>query len=213
MFSFDNSFFNDMQGCYQSCSPESVPDARLVFFNAGLAGDLGILRGDDADLAQILSGNQPPDGADVLAQVYAGHQFGHFSPQLGDGRAHILGEHITPSGGRFDIALKGSGRTVFSRSGDGKAAIKPVLREYLLAEAMAALGIPTTRALAVVTTGESVMRESPLAGAVLTRIAASHLRVGTFQYFAARGDNAMVGRLVDYALARHYPDFVGPKGQ
>ncbi len=215
MFAFDNSFFNEMQGCYQSCSPESVPDARLVFFNAELARDLGILRADlaDADLAQILSGNQPPDGADVLAQVYAGHQFGHFSPQLGDGRAHILGEHITPAGTRFDIALKGSGRTVFSRSGDGKAAIKPVLREYLLAEAMAALGIPTTRALAVVTTGESVMRESPLAGAVLTRIAASHLRVGTFQYFAARGDNAMVGRLVEYALARHYPDFAGLSGQ
>ena len=215
MFAFDNSFFNEMEGCYQSCLPESVPDARLVFFNAGLAGDLGILRAGktDANLAQILSGNQPPDGADVLAQVYAGHQFGHFSPQLGDGRAHILGEHITPDGTRFDIALKGSGRTVFSRSGDGKAAIKPVLREYLLAEAMAALGIPTTRALAVVTTGESVMRESPLAGAVLTRIAASHLRVGTFQYFAARGDNAMVARLVDYALARHYPDFVGDSGQ
>ncbi len=213
MFAFDNSFFNDMEGCYQSCSPDSVPDARLVFFNAGLAGELGILRADDADLAQILSGNQPPDGADVLAQVYAGHQFGHFSPQLGDGRAHILGEHITPSGTRFDIALKGSGRTVFSRSGDGKAAIKPVLREYLLAEAMAALGIPTTRALAVVTTGESVMRETPLAGAVLTRIAASHLRVGTFQYFAARGDNAMVARLVDYALARHYPDFAGLSGR
>ncbi len=214
MFSFDNSFFNEMGGCYQSCSPESVPDARLVFFNAGLAGDLGIGTGEtDADLAQILSGNQPPDGADVLAQVYAGHQFGHFSPQLGDGRAHILGEHITPVGTRFDIALKGSGRTVFSRSGDGKAAIKPVLREYLLAEAMAALGIPTTRALAVVTTGESVMRELPLAGAVLTRIAASHLRVGTFQYFAARGDNAMVGRLVEYALTRHYPDFVGVSGQ
>ncbi len=214
MFSFDNSFFNEMGGCYQSCSPESVPDARLVFFNAGLAGDLGIGTGEtDADLAQILSGNQPPEGADVLAQVYAGHQFGHFSPQLGDGRAHILGEHITPVGTRFDIALKGSGRTVFSRSGDGKAAIKPVLREYLLAEAMAALGIPTTRALAVVTTGESVMRELPLAGAVLTRIAASHLRVGTFQYFAARGDNAMVGRLVEYALARHYPDFAGVSGR
>ncbi len=215
MFAFDNSFFNEMGGCYQSCLPESVPDARLVFFNAGLAGDLGILRAGetDADLAQILSGNQPPDGADVLAQVYAGHQFGHFSPQLGDGRAHILGEHTAPNGTRFDIALKGSGRTVFSRSGDGKAAIKPVLREYLLAEAMAALGIPTTRALAVVTTGESVMRESPLAGAVLTRIASSHLRVGTFQYFAARGDNAMVGRLVDYALARHYPDFAGVSGR
>ncbi len=215
MFSFDNSFFNEMGGCYQSCLPESVPDARLVFFNAGLAGDLGILRADlaDADLAQILSGNRAPEGADVLAQVYAGHQFGHFSPQLGDGRAHILGEHTAPNGTRFDIALKGSGRTVFSRSGDGKAAIKPVLREYLLAEAMVALGIPTTRALAVVTTGESVMRESPLAGAVLTRIAASHLRVGTFQYFAARGDNAMVARLVEYALARHYPDFVWPRGQ
>ena len=214
MFAFDNSFFNEMGGCYQSCLPDSVPDARLVFFNAGLAGDLGIGTDlADTDLAQILSGNQPPDGADVLAQVYAGHQFGHFSPQLGDGRAHILGEHITPAGTRFDIALKGSGRTVFSRSGDGKAAIKPVLREYLLAEAMAALGIPTTRALAVVTTGESVMRESPLAGAVLTRIAASHLRVGTFQYFAARGDNAMVARLVEYALARHYPDFVGVSGR
>ena len=115
MFAFDNSFFNEMGGCYQSCSPESVPDARLVFFNAGLAGDLGILRADldDTDLAQILSGNRAPEGADVLAQVYAGHQFGHFSPQLGDGRAHILGEHITPNGTRFDIALKGSGRTYF----------------------------------------------------------------------------------------------------
>ena len=144
-------------------------------------------------------------GSEPLAIAYAGHQFGHFVPQLGDGRANLLGEVLGLDGVRYDIQLKGSGRTPFSRGGDGRAALGPVLREYILSEAMAALGVPTTRALAAVTTGERVLRDTVLPGAVLTRVAASHLRVGTFQYFAAQGDTEGTRRLADYAIARHYP--------
>ena len=153
----------------------------------------------------VWAGNAVPAGAQPIAQAYAGHQFGGFSPQLGDGRALLLGEVIDLAGQRRDIALKGSGRTAFSRGGDGKAAVGPVLREYLLGEAMQALGIPTTRALAAVATGETVRRDRPLPGAILTRVAASHLRVGTFQFFAARNDEASLRRLADYAIARHDP--------
>ena len=155
---------------------------------------------------EILAGNRVAEGSEPLALAYAGHQFGHFVPQLGDGRANLLGEVVGRDGVRYDIQLKGSGRTPFSRGGDGRAALGPVLREYIVSEAMAALGVPTTRALAAVTTGERVLRETALPGAVLTRVAASHLRVGTFQYFAARGDTEGTRRLADYAIARHYPE-------
>jgi len=167
---------------------------------AGLDGQAG---------AALFAGNQLPEGAEPIAQVYAGHQFGGFSPQLGDGRALLLGEVIDRQGRRRDIAFKGSGRTPFSRGGDGKAAVGPMLREVLIGEAMHALGIPSTRALAVVATGESVYREAAFPGAVLTRVAASHLRVGTFQFFAARGDLEKLGQLADYAIARHDPALLG----
>jgi uncharacterized protein YdiU (UPF0061 family) len=159
--------------------------------------------------AEIFSGNYAPPGAEPLAQAYAGHQFGNFVPQLGDGRALLLGEVIDTQGRRRDIQFKGSGRTPFSRGGDGKAALGPVLREYILGEAMHALGVPTTRALAAAATGEPVYRETPLPGAVLTRVAASHIRVGTFQFFAARGDTAKLRQLADYTIARHFPDLAG----
>ena len=188
--------------------PDSAPNPRLLAFNDALATELGldpaVLRSEHG--AAIFSGNEIPAGANPLAQAYAGHQFGGFVPQLGDGRALLLGEVIDGAGQRRDIQLKGSGRTRFSRGGDGRAAVGPVLREYLVSEAMHALGIPTTRALAAVATGETVLREAPLPGAVLARVASSHLRVGTFQFFAARGETDKVRRLADYSIARHYPD-------
>ncbi len=205
---FDNSYAQKLDGFYTPCQGDVAPDPRLVALNRPLAAELGldVTALTDGQLAEIFSGSKAPAGANPLAQAYAGHQFGGFSPQLGDGRALLLGEVFNQAGERRDIALKGSGRTPFSRGGDGKAAIGPVLREYIVAEAMFALGIPTTRALAAVMTGQSVMRENgPLPGAVLTRVAASHLRVGTFQYFAARGETEKVRQLADYAIARHYP--------
>ena len=184
---------------------------RLVKLNRELAEELGLDAGalDSEEGARIFAGNETPEGAAPLAQAYAGHQFGGFSPQLGDGRALLLGEVIDRSGRRRDIQLKGSGPTPFSRAGDGRAALGPVLREYMISEAMHALGIPTTRALAAVVTGEPVYRESALPGAVLTRVAASHIRVGTFQLFAARGEQAKVRRLADYVIERHYPELKG----
>jgi serine/tyrosine/threonine adenylyltransferase len=188
--------------------PTPVPKPRLLKFNEVLATDLGfdIAELDAEALAQRFSGNAIPQGLEPIALAYAGHQFGQFVPQLGDGRAIILGEAQDRSGARRDIQLKGSGRTPYSRGGDGRAALGPVLREYLLSEAMHALGIPTTRALAAVTTGESVFRERPLPGAILTRVAASLVRVGTFQYFAARGDVDGVRQLADYVIGRNYPN-------
>ncbi|HEY6507772.1 MAG TPA: YdiU family protein [Vicinamibacterales bacterium] len=211
MFSFDNTYARELQGFYVACLPTATPQPHLLRLNRALAEELGLhLEGlDDQRLAAIFSGNEVPEGASSLAQAYAGHQFGGFSPQLGDGRALLLGEVIDRHGQRRDIAFKGSGRTPYSRRGDGKAAVGPVLREYLLGEAMHAMGVPTTRALAAVATGEPVFRERALPGAVLTRVAASHLRVGTFEYFAAQGDHARVRQLADYAIARHYPDLVG----
>ncbi|WP_151718063.1 protein adenylyltransferase SelO [Gemmobacter serpentinus] len=209
---FDNSYARDLPGTYVVQKPEPVPAPTLVKLNTALAAELGL---DPAallpDAAALFSGNALPEGAEPIAQAYAGHQFGGFSPQLGDGRALLLGEVIDIHGQRRDIALKGSGRTPFSRRGDGRAALGPVLREYLMGEAMAALGVPTSRALAAVATGARVQRERGLPGAVLTRVAASHLRIGTFEFFAARGDRAMVQRLADYAMARHYPDL--PQGE
>jgi uncharacterized protein YdiU (UPF0061 family) len=211
LFRFDNSYARDLQGGYVAWQPVPPPAPRLLRLNRELADELGL----DADAlasprgVALLSGAAVPAQAQPLAQAYAGHQFGGFSPQLGDGRALLLGELIDRHGRRRDIAFKGSGRTPFSRGGDGKAVLGPVLREYLVGEAMHALGIPTTRALAVVATGEVVQRETPLPGALLVRVASSHLRVGTFQYFAARGDAALLRRLADHAIARHDPALVG----
>jgi uncharacterized protein YdiU (UPF0061 family) len=207
---FDNTYARDLQGFYEPCQPAAVRSPDLLFFNRGLAEELRLdLDGhDSASLAAMFSGNALPEGAQPIAQAYAGHQFGQFNPQLGDGRALLIGEVIDRNGRRRDIAFKGSGRTPYSRRGDGKAAVGPMLREVLIGEAMHALGIPTTRALAVVATGESVYRERLLPGAILTRVADSHLRVGTFQFFAAHGTEAQVRQLADYAIARHYPDLL-----
>lgn len=188
-------------------TPTPVPDPKLVVFNSSLARELGL----DPDLlepqaAAIFSGNRLPEDADPIAMAYAGHQFGGFVPSLGDGRAILLGELRGGDGILRDVQLKGAGLTPFSRNGDGRAALGPMLREYLISEAMHALGVPTTRSLAVVTTGAQVYRESALPGAVLTRVAASHVRVGTFQYFAARGDQDAVRALLEYVIARHYPE-------
>ena len=206
---FDNTYTKLPEHFYAKLGPAPVPDPQLIRVNTVLAEELGI----DADWLSspegiaMLAGNFIPGGADPLAQAYAGHQFGGFSPQLGDGRAILLGEVIDQSGVRRDIQLKGSGRTPFSRGGDGKAALGPVIREYILSEAMAALGVPTTRALGAVTTGEQVLRQDgPLAGGVFTRVASSHIRVGTFQYFAAQKDTEAVRTLADYAIERHYPE-------
>jgi uncharacterized protein YdiU (UPF0061 family) len=210
-FKFDNSYQRELDGFYALCQAEAAPAPRWVKFNHALAEELG-LRTEEIDTqegAEIFSGNILPPGAVPIAQVYAGHQFGNFSPRLGDGRALLLGEVIDRMGKRRDIQLKGSGRTPFSRSGDGKAAIGPMLREYLMGEAMYHLGIPTTRALAVVATGEFVYRDTPLPGAVLTRVAASHIRIGTFEYFASRNDIESVRRLADYTIRRHYPELIG----
>lgn len=208
---FDNSYARLPEIFFAKQTPAQVPAPELIKLNVELAGELGI----DADWLQsaegiaMLSGNQLPAGAEPLSQVYAGHQFGGYSPQLGDGRALLLGELRDSSGRRRDVQLKGSGRTPFSRGGDGKAALGPVLREYILSEAMHALGVPTTRALAAVTTGETVLRqEGDLAGAIFTRVAASHIRVGTFQYFYAQNNLDALRELADYTIARHYPDSV-----
>jgi protein adenylyltransferase len=211
----DSTYARELQGFSVPWRPETAPAPTTLFFNAPLAEELGL---DAAALAgdagtALFAGNAVPEGAEPVAQAYAGHQFGGFSPQLGDGRAILLGELIDREGRRRDIAFKGSGRTPFSRGGDGKAAVGPMLREALIGEAMHALGIPTTRALAVVATGEPVLRELPLPGAVLTRVASSHIRVGTFQFFAARGDVERVRRLAEYAIARHDPDLVGTPGR
>lgn len=206
-FRFDNSYARLPAGFYTRTQPTPVRCPRIIKFNQALASELGIAAEDleTARGAQYLAGNQLPDGAEPIALAYAGHQFGNFVPQLGDGRAILLGEVIDRTGSRRDVQLKGSGPTPFSRNGDGRATLASVLREYLLSEAMHALGIPTTRALAAVVTGERVYRERPLPGAVLTRVASSHIRVGTFQYFAARGDTDSVKRLADYVIERHYP--------
>jgi uncharacterized protein YdiU (UPF0061 family) len=204
---FDNSYASLPARFFTRQPPTPVRAPALLLLNRTLAEALGI----DPDLlcapegVAMLAGNRVPEGADPLAQVYAGHQFGGWVPQLGDGRALLLGEVIGRDGRRRDIQLKGAGRTPYSRMGDGRAWLGPVLREYIVSEAMHALGVPTTRALAAVATGETVLREAPLPGAVLTRVAASHIRVGTFQYFAARGDADALERLTAHVIARHYP--------
>src|SRR5450755_926765 len=206
-FPFQNTYAALPDNFFARVAPTPVDSPRLIKLNRPLAVHLGLDpdRLGSPEGTEILAGKRIPDGADPIAMAYAGHQFGHFVPQLGDGRAILLGEVIDADGVRRDIQLKGSGPTPFSRRGDGRAALGPVLREYIVSEAMAAFGIPTTRSLAAVVTGENVMRETPLPGAVLTRIASSHIRVGTFQYFAARGDTEGVRRLADHVIARHFP--------
>jgi uncharacterized protein YdiU (UPF0061 family) len=208
---FDNSYARLPDRFYARLAPTPVSTPRLVKLNEALAAELGL---DPEELASpegvaMLAGNAVPTGSKPIALAYAGHQFGNFVPQLGDGRAVLLGEVIDRNGKRRDIQLKGSGPTPFSRNGDGRAALGPVLREYIISEAMQALGIPTTRSLAAVITGDPVYRETALPGAVLTRVAASHIRVGTFQFFAARGDVEGVRLLADHVIGRHYPDASG----
>ena len=208
IFPFDHSYARLPERFYGCIQPTHVSAPRLIRLNETLARSLNL---DPALLAspeglEVLAGNRVPEGADPLAMAYAGHQFGGFVPQLGDGRAILLGEVIARDGQRYDIQLKGAGRTPFSRSGDGRAALGPVMREYILSEAMAALGIPTTRALAAVMTGDTVLRDGPLPGAVFTRVASSHIRIGTFQFFAAREDVDGLRILADYVIARHYPE-------
>ena len=207
LFRFDNSYARLPERFYASQHPTAVFAPRLIQLNVQLADAIGldpVALGSPGGI-QILAGNEIAAGSEPIAMAYAGHQFGNFVPQLGDGRAILLGEIIGPDGKRRDIQLKGSGPTSFSRRGDGRLALGPALREYLISEAFAALGIPTTRSLAVVATGDMVMRETPLPGAILTRVADSHIRVGTFQYFAARSDHEGVKALADYVIERHYP--------
>jgi uncharacterized protein YdiU (UPF0061 family) len=209
---FDNSYARLPGTFYTRLNPEPVGAPSLIAYNGALGDFLGFSEASDAERAAVFSGVTLPEGATPLAQLYAGHQFGNFNPQLGDGRAILLGEVIGADGRRYDIQLKGSGRTPYSRMGDGRAWLGPVLREYVVSEAMHALGIPTTRALAATLTGEDVFRETRLPGAVLTRVASSHLRVGTFQIFAHRRQIAELRQLTDYAIDRHYPDADGPLG-
>ncbi|MFK7875275.1 MAG: YdiU family protein [Paracoccaceae bacterium] len=209
---FDNTYAALPQGFYTYQDAAPVSDPKLVAFNEDLALQLGLTHTEANDLAQVFSGNKTPEGAAPLAQLYAGHQFGTYNPQLGDGRALLLGEVINSNGLRVDIQLKGSGPTPYSRMGDGRAWLGPVLREYVVSEAMHALGVPTTRALCAVTTGDMVYREAALPGAVLTRVATSHIRVGTFQVFAHRGDIQALKTLTEYTIQRHCPDADGPLG-
>jgi uncharacterized protein YdiU (UPF0061 family) len=205
---FSNSYARLPEHFHAHLDPTPVAKPYLIKFNQPLADELGLIAKVE-DQAAIFAGNVIPAGAETLAMAYAGHQFGSFVPRLGDGRAILLGEIIDTNGIRRDIQLKGSGPTPFSRRGDGRAALGPVLREYLVSEAMHALGIPTTRALAAVATGEQIMREGLMPGAVFTRVAASHIRVGTFQYFSARRDEAALRQLANYVINRHYPDATG----
>ena len=204
---FNNRYYELGRDFFESINPEPVPNPELIIFNRTLSEELGLSEtalGSRADVS-VFAGNRIPAGAEPLAMAYSGHQFGHFNPQLGDGRANLLGQIITPAGNSVDIHMKGTGQTAFSRSGDGRAALGPVLREYLVSEAMSRLGVPTTRALAAVTTGEDVARERLLPGGIITRVAASFVRIGTFQYFQARDDIVGITRLADYIIELHYP--------
>jgi len=205
---FNNRYVDLGDTFYVKTQPTPVAGPTLIKFNDALAHDMGLSADgiDVGDVAAVFSGNAIPAGAEPLAMAYAGHQFGHFVPQLGDGRAILLGEINGANGANFDVQLKGSGPTFYSRNGDGRAALGPVLREYLVSEAMAKLNVPTTRALAAVATGEPVARERLLPGGVITRVAASFVRVGTFQFFAAQGDAESVRKLADYVIARNYPE-------
>jgi uncharacterized protein YdiU (UPF0061 family) len=208
-FKFDNSYTRLPEAFYTRIAPVRVQSPEMVMLNTELAHVMGLdFSGlGPAEKAALFGGNKLPDDAEPIAQAYAGHQFGHFT-MLGDGRALLWGEHITPDGKRLDIQFKGSGRTPYSRGGDGRAALGPMLREYIISEAMYHLGIPTTRGLAVVKTGESVLREKPLPGSILTRVAGSHIRVGTFEFAAAKGEPHLLRSLLNYTMERHYPDLM-----
>ena len=206
MLNFDHSLTRELDGFFTPTQAAAAPAPRMVVWNAVLADALGLPDAGQEQWARWLSGAEAVPGSQPVALAYAGHQFGHFNPQMGDGRALLLGELIAPDGARFDLQFKGSGPTPYSRNGDGKSTLSAALREYLMSEAMAALGVPSTRSLAVVATGEGVWREEPHPAAVLSRIAASHLRVGTFEWAAAHHGRAAVERLVDYALQRHFPE-------
>ncbi len=208
MFKFDNTYARLPKAFYARATPARVPKPELIKFNSDLAGQLGArdTGHSETQLAEFFSGQRLLPGSDPIAMAYAGHQFGNFVPKLGDGRALLLGEVLDPFGNRFDIQLKGSGRTPYSRNGDGKAPLGPVLREYIVSEALHNLGLPTTRSLAAVKTGEPVHREKALPGAILTRVASSHVRVGTFEYFAYQRDLDNLRRLTDYSIKRHYPE-------
>jgi len=205
-WNLDNSYARLPRVFYTPQKPTAVPSPKLVVFNSSLAESLGLYSAaiESEEGVEILAGNRIPEGAVPIAEAYGGHQFGYFT-MLGDGRAVLLGEQVTPKGERFDIQLKGSGKTPYSRGGDGRAALGPMLREYIISEAMNGLGIPTTRSLTVVTTGEKIIRETVQTGAILTRVAASHLRVGTFEYASRWGSDEDVKALADYTLKRHYP--------
>ena len=211
LFAFDNSYARLPDRFFARLPPTPVTAPHLIRLNENLARQLRLdpVLLSSPEGVTVLAGNRVPELGEPLAMAYAGHQFGHFVPQLGDGRAILLGEIVDTDGVRRDIQLKGSGPTPFSRNSDGRAPLGAVLREYIISEAMAALGIPTTRSLAVVTTGETIRREMPVPGAVLTRVASSHIRVGTFQFFAARGDVEAIRQLADHVIARHYPEAVG----
>ena len=207
LINFDNSYARLPKSFFECIKPTPVKEPKLVRFNKLLANEIGLNVIEDNDiLSDIFSGNIVPEGSEPIALVYAGHQFGYFVPQLGDGRAILLGEIVNNGGCRFDIQLKGSGQTSYSRSGDGRAPLGAVIREYIISEAMHSLNIPTTRSLAIIVTGELVSRETLLPGGILTRIASSHLRVGTFEYFAASDDHENLQLLADYAINRHFPD-------
>ena len=208
---FNNSFAKLPAGFYTKLPATAVKAPKMIAYNQGLAKDLGIIGGSESTLAEIFSGNQMPAGAEPLAQLYSGHQFGQYNPQLGDGRALLLGEVLCPDGARFDIQLKGAGPTPYSRNGDGRSWLGPVLREYVVSEAMHALGVPTTRALAAVETGQPVLREAVYPGGILTRVAKSHLRVGSFQVFAARRDITALQTLFEYTVERHFPQAQSPE--
>src|SRR5210317_1955230 len=209
---FDNTYSKLPKSFLENIKPVPVKDPKLIILNTNLANQLNLdfSKSSDTNLAKIFSGNSLPEGSETIAQAYAGHQFGHFT-MLGDGRAVMLGEHLDKENKRFDIQFKGSGRTSFSRSGDGRAVLGPMLREYIISEAMHALNIPTTRSLVVVSTGEEVVREQMLPGAILTRVASSHIRVGTFQYIAATQNADDLKTLFNYTIDRHYPEIKDSK--
>ena len=207
-FSFEHSFVDNLGDLYEKCRPESVSSPSMLFFNYQLAEELNLdpLQLNSDEGLQIFSGNKVPKGSIQIAQAYAGHQFGHYNPNMGDGRAILLGEVIDANKRRRDIQLKGSGQTPFSRRGDGKSALGPVLREYLISESMHALGIPTSRSLAAVKTGENVLREDIMPGGILTRVAASHIRIGTFEFASKLQDKNAIKKLADYSINRHFPE-------
>ena len=213
-WNFNNTYFNLSSTFKEDINPIPVKKPELILFNKALASELNLdfSKVNEKELSEIFSGNILPEGSNSIAQAYAGHQFGHFT-MLGDGRAVLIGEHITKSNKRYDIQFKGSGKTAFSRNGDGRAALGPMLREYIISEAMYALGIPTTRSLAVVKTGEDVLREKTLQGSILTRVACSHIRVGTFQYIAAKQNKNELITLLDYTIERHYPEIKNSNNQ